>query len=265
MKIKAITMVVFVVLLSVLMTSAFAKPPTFPPGRVLTGGAFWAGSTQVNASSWVATHPIHYGYDYEGGYGTYYEARNTYGPNIRDFCINGSKVSEIILEGEVTLKNIGVWPYGSCFEVGLGGSLNGYHQYYGSTDGCVYIIFFGNDQGGYNIHIQDYIDHQPDDGCIYRTTGTSGEDPVPPATFHFIAKFDLEDKFANLTINGVSVDPVKFGKLAWGSETENFDVPIGVFAGMRSVDPDSTGFASISALKVTVAYNEEGPGDGVAA
>lgn len=262
MRIKAIAMMVFAVLLSVLLTPAFAQPPTFPPGRVLTGGAFWAGSTDSIAFSWVATHPVVYGNDYEGGIGTYYEARNTYGPNIRDFAIE--EASDVILEETVTLKNIGVWPYTSYFEIGIGGSLNGYHQYWGSTDGCVYIIIFGNGDGGYDIHIQDYIGHRPAETAIYRTTGIPGEDPVPPATFHFVARFDLTSKLAYLTVEGVSVDSVAFGLLAWGSGTEDFDVPIGVFAGILSVDLDNTGYASISALKVTVAYErEEGPGDGV--
>jgi hypothetical protein len=97
---------------------------TYPPGKVLTGGAFWAGSTNVIAFSWVATHPIVYGNDYEGGYGTY-EVGNTYGPNIRDFSVVGA--SEIILKGDVYLENIGVWPYTSYFEIGIGGSINGYH------------------------------------------------------------------------------------------------------------------------------------------
>lgn len=225
--------------------------PSFPPGKVLTGGAFWAGSTDAIAYSWVATCPVVYGNDYEGGGGTY-EAGNTYGPNIRDFSIDGALTSKVTLEGQVTLKDMGVWPETSYFEIGLGGSLNGWHQYFGPTDGCVYIIFFGNGDGGYNIHIQDYIEHRPAETAIYRTIGTPSEDPVPPATFHFVAEFDLVDNWAHLTVDGVSVDPVDFGLLAWGSDAENFDVPIGVFAGMLSVDTDNTGHASISALKVTV-------------
>jgi len=247
---------VFVTLLSVLVTPIFAQPYTYPPGKVLTGGKFWAGSTDNIAYSWVATHPIVYGNDYEGGHGTYWEAGNTYSENIRDFSISGA--SEIILEGTVYLENIGVWPATSYFEIGIGGSINGYHQYWSSKDpehyddGCVYIIIFGNGDGGYDIHIQDYIGHRPAETAIYRTTGIPGEDPVPPATFHFSAKFDLKNKLAHLTVEGVSVDPVAFGLLAWGSGTENFDVPIGVFAGILSVDEDNTGYASISALKVTV-------------
>jgi hypothetical protein len=37
-----------------------------------------------------------------------------------------------------------------------------------------------------------------------------------------------------------------------GDGTEDFTVPMGVFAGILSIDTDNTGFASISALKVTV-------------
>lgn len=240
-------------LLTALALPVMAKPKAgkHPPGKVLTGGAFWAGSTgggDVVAASWVATHPIVYSNDYEGGTG---EAGNTYGPNIRDFYIDGASTSEIVFKGKVTLKNIGVWWETSYFEIGLGGSLNGWHQYFGPTDGCVYIIFFGNADGGYDIHIQDYIGHRPPSSAIYRTTGTPGEDPVPKATFHFEARFDLENKLAYLTINGVPVDPVAFGKLAWGSGDEDFDLELGVFAGVLSQDSDNTGRASISALKVT--------------
>jgi len=38
-KIKAITTMVFVVLLPALVMPTFAQPPTFPPDKVLTGGA----------------------------------------------------------------------------------------------------------------------------------------------------------------------------------------------------------------------------------
>ena len=249
MKTNMAAVLVLILLTAALIVPSFAKHYTYPPGKVLTGGAFWAGSTDSIAWTWVATYPVHYGNDYEGGIGTYV-AGNSYSANIREFSIQGA--SKIILEGTVYLENIGVWPSTSYFEIGLGGSINGYHQYFASTDGCVYIIFFGNGDGGYDIHIQDYIEHRPAETAIYRTVGTPGQDPVPPATFHFKAEFDLITKLATLTVDGVTVDPVAFGLLSSGSGDESFDVPIGVFAGILSIDTDNTGYASISALKVTV-------------
>ena len=249
---KAMALTILALLLiAVITTPAMAAKPSAPPGRTITGGVFWAGSTDIIAASWVATHPIVYPADYEGGQGNY-ESGNTYDSNIREFSFDGAQASSVTLEGTVTIKDIGAWPQTSYFEIGIGGSVNGWHQYYSSTDGCVYIIIFGNGDGGYDIHIQDYIGHRPAAGAIYTTTGSSGQDPVPPATFHFVAEFDLVNKLAYLTINGVSVDAVSFGLLAWGAGDEDFDVPIGVFAGMPSTDNDNTGRASISALKVTV-------------
>jgi len=253
---KAMALIIAALLLvAVIVAPAMAAKPSAPPGKTITGGSFWAGSTDGSyAYSWIATHPIVYPAEKEGvspptATG---EFGNTYGSNIREFSFDGAQASSVTLEGTVTLKDIGAWPQTSYFEIGLGGSLNGWHQYYSSTDGCVYIIIFGNGNGGYDIHIQDYIGHRPDAGAIYTTTGTSGQDPVPSATFHFLAEFDLVNKLAYLTINGVSVDSVSFGLLAWGSGDENFDVPIGVFAGMLSTDNDNTGRASMSALKVKV-------------
>jgi len=69
---------------------------------------------------------------------------------------------------------------------------------------------------------------------------------------------------AYLTVEGVSVEPVLFGKTIWApyigapwvppcaEADENFDVLLGVFAGMLSTDTDRTGRANLSALKVTV-------------
>jgi len=246
---------VSLLLIAATAVPAMAAKPSAPPGKTITGGSFWAGSTDGSyAYSWIATHPIHYPGDKEGVNPPEAEGEfgNTYSRNIREFSFDGAQVSNVTLQGTVALRNIGPWEETSYFEVGLGGSLNSWHQYYSSTDGCVYIIIFGNGDGGYDIHIQDYIGHRPAAGAIYTTTGSSGQDPVPPATFHFVAEFDLVNKLAYLTIDGVSVDAVSFGLLAWGSGDENFDVPIGVFAGMLSTDTDNTGRASISALKVTV-------------
>lgn len=264
---------IFAVLMVLLLTVTLAPtmvagggPPFSPPGLGLTGGAFWAGTQDGSyAYTWVATHPAHYPNEREGvspstAQG---EFRNTYGPNIRDFAIDGSAATTIILEGTVTLKNIGPYPETSYFEVGLGGSLNSWHQYFylepTGYDGSVYVLFLANNQGGYDIHIQDYATHYPGPGAVYRTTGTPGDDPVPEAAFHFVAEFDLVNNLAYLTVDGVSVDPVPFGKTLWApypsvppSVDEDFDVPIGLFAGMVSEDTDNTGSATISGLKVTV-------------
>ena len=241
--------VAFVVLAMLVMTAS-TKITKVPPGRAITGGSFWAGNTgdpDAMAATWVATHPIHYDNEVVSG-----NAYNTYGPNIREFSIPGTGVSKIILEGQVTLKDFGVWPWTSYFEIGIGGSLNSWFQYFGSTDGTVYIIFFGNEDGGYDIHIQDYVTHRPPESAIYRTTGIPGEDPVHPATFHYVAEFDLVSKLAYLTINGVSVAPVGFGKAYYFAGDEDFNVPLGIFAGLLSVDTDNGGLVNMSSVRVTV-------------
>ena len=258
--------IVALLLITGIAVPAMAAKPSAPPGKTITGGSFWAGSTNGSyAYSWIATHPIVYLEEKEGvsPLNATGEFGNTYGRNIREFSFDGEQASKVTLQGTVTLENIGPYPQTSYFEVGLGGSLNSWHQYYLSDpnayDGSVFVLFLANGQGGYNIHIQDYATHYPGSGSVYRTTGTPGDDPVPEATFHFVAEFDLVDKWAYLTVDGVSVDRVKFGKTIWNpypsvppSVDEDFDVQLGVFAGMVSEDTDNTGRASMSALKVTV-------------
>jgi len=263
MKKAMVLTILALLLIAVTAAPAMAAKPSAPPGKTITGGSFWAGSTDGNyACSWVATYPIVYPAEKEGvspptAAG---EFGNTYGSNIREFSFDGAQVSNVTLQGTVTLRDIGPWEETSYFEVGLGGSLNSWHQYYTSEpnayDGSVYVIFLANAQGGYNIHVQDYATHYPGSAAVYSTTGTPGDDPVPPATFHFVVKFDLVTKLAYLTVDGVPVAPVSFGKTIWAAygdmTEEDFDVPIGVFAGMVSTDTDNTGRASMSALKVTV-------------
>jgi len=203
--------------LSPMMADA-GSPPFSPPGAAFTGGAFWAGTTtDAYAYSWVATYPVYYPNEKEGVNPPTAEGEfgNTYGANIRDFEIDGASASTVILEGTVILKNIGPWPQTSYFEVGLGGSLNSWFQYFGDVenpDGSVYVIFQGNSEGGHDIFIQDYSGQSPPSGAVYSTTGTPGDDPVQKATFHFVAEFDLVNRLAYLTVDGVSVPSVQFGK-----------------------------------------------------
>lgn len=260
-KVLTISLGALLIILLMSVTTPYAKDKTIPPGVAITGGKFWAGGAFGMSYSWIATYPIHYEKEKVGGDG---EAGNTYGPNIRNFSIDGSEASEIILQGTVHLKNFGVWEATSYFEIGIGGSLNSWHQawcgcppYWYPVDdnwdnGTVYVIFLGNADGGYDIHIQDYVTHRPAESAVYRTTGTPGQDPVPSTTFHFEARFDLDNKLAYLTIDGVSVDPVPFGKAFYWSGDENFDTEIGVFAGILSQDDDNIGSARMSALGVTV-------------
>jgi len=148
--------IVMLLLLTVTMTPmmvAAGGPPFSPPGAALTGGAFWAGTQEgAYAYSWVATYPVYYPKEKEGVSPPTAEGEfgNTYGANIRDFEIDGASASTVILEGTVILKNIGPWPQTSYFEVGLGGSLNSWFQYFGDVenpDGSVYVIFQGNSEG----------------------------------------------------------------------------------------------------------------------
>ncbi|MBN2187743.1 MAG: hypothetical protein JW732_09920 [Dehalococcoidia bacterium] len=249
--------IVALLLIMVIAAPAMAAKPSAPPGKTITGGSFWAGSTTGSyAYSWIATHPIYYPEEKEGvspptAAG---EFGNTYGRNIRELSFDEMQASNVTLQGTVTMRDIGPWEETSYFEVGLGGSLNSWHQHFGSLDGSVYVIFLANNQGGYNIHVQDYATHYPGSGAVYSTMGTPGDDPVPPATFHFVVRFDLDNRLAYLTVDGVSVDPVSFGKTILAPDgvmtEEVFDVPIGVFAGMVSTDTDNTGRVSMSALKV---------------
>ena len=218
--------IIILVTLAMLLSSLIAAPaiaakPTFPPGKTISGGAFWAGSTDGSyAYTWIATYPCYYPEEKEGVSppAANGEFGNTYGSNIRDFSFDGTQASKVTLSGKVTLRNIGPYPETSYFEVGIGGSLNSWHQYFEGPhkyDGSVYILFLANNQGGYNVHIQDYATHYPGSAAVYSTTGTPGDDPVRKDTFHFIAEFDLENQIAYLTVNGVSVEPVEFGKTIW--------------------------------------------------
>ena len=84
-----------------LVTPAFAARPSSPPGRVITGGSFWASDSGFSGSVVYTDPDAYYPQSFSWG-----GASNTYGPQVREFFTD-EEDSIITLEGTVYMENIG--------------------------------------------------------------------------------------------------------------------------------------------------------------
>jgi len=256
MQIKKLIVTVTLLLLafSVIAIPVLAEAHRSPPGQVITGGSFSCATGY--SGTVVYTDPCAY-YPQCFSWGG---ASNTYGPQAREFFTDEDS-NIISLEGTVHLENMGLWtgPYGSTsyLEVGLG-FLN---SWYFTEDGypnwkgpSCYIIFFGNDGSGYDVHIQTQPGERP--GSVLTFPATTINGVYEPASFRYkmTVDFDAEEIYLWAKHSGTTDEHTySFDDFGWYYGTTYPEDLAGgsVFAGMISDDPDDAGHASISAIMVT--------------
>jgi len=239
-----------------------AARPSSPPGKVITGGSFWASDAGFSGSVVYTDPDAYYPQSFSWG-----GASNTYGPQVREFFTD-EEASIITLEGTVHLENIGEWPDTTYLEVGLGW-LNGWYikewDYPNSEPvpkgpSC-YIIFFGTSSGkGYDVHIQTQPGERPDEVLTFLAYFDPETKVYEPASFKYRMTINFEERTIHLwvkrsetgTIGEVTYSFDEFGwKPFWSSPAQDPMDLAGdpVFAGVISVNNE--GHASISAIRVT--------------
>ena len=257
----------FLLIMSMTVSVAFAKPPTSPPGKVVTGGSFTCGTSDYSGT-FVYTDPEAYypqSFSWGGGY-------NTYGSQAREFFTDPN-AKNITLEGSVNLKNMGEWVGTadggddsgdtSYFEVGLG-CINGFYfppEGYGSwpydfKGPSCYIIIFGTSGGaGYSVHIQTQPGEYPGSGLVFPASLKNGV--YEKTTFKYEMTIDIENEEIYLWAKQPDSDAQEitytFDDFGWWyGLTDPANLPGSpVFAGMISADNQDAGHASISAIKLT--------------
>lgn len=248
-KLIAIALAVAMLLTMAVAAPAAARGPSYPPGQTLPGGRFESGTfggpnndNTFAGFSVVATDPGPWGdnFRYNGGDNTYADpSAGKPGAPIPSFSLNAQS-QPTTLRGTVALSDFGPYPEAAYFELGLGSFIN-------EHDGqpAVYIIFFGNANGGYDIHMQSYEAQRPPDDQIYSTSGIPGADPVPPSSFRYEVTFVPDGDGggqATLTINKTTLAPFDY---------EDALSSVGLFAGFVSLDPNLSAKANISAIRVS--------------